>query len=95
MAGGNCHLDWLQLVVSSSWVDALHAVVLCCCWVRADRSGLAAAFSPAGALPWQNEKVLMADMAEGVELKNNQKVDSGLGYSVTGLFLFRDEDNSH
>lgn len=38
-------------------------------WVRADRSGLAAAFSPAGALPWQDEEVLMADMAEEMELK--------------------------
>lgn len=28
-------------------------------------------------------------------IKNNQKVDSGLGYSVTGLFLFWGEDNSH
>lgn len=70
MAGGNCCcLDWLQLVVSRFQVDALHAVVPCCYWVKADRSGLPAAFSPAGALPWQNEKVLMADTAEGVELK--------------------------
>lgn len=56
-------------MVSSIRVDALCALVPCCYWVRADRPGLAAAFSPAGALPWQNEKVLMADTAEGVELK--------------------------
>lgn len=52
--------------MSSIRVDALRAVAL---WVGADRSGLAAALSPAGALPWQNEKVLVADTAEGVELK--------------------------
>lgn len=34
-----------------------------------DRLRLAAAFSPAGALLWQIGKVLMADRAEGVELK--------------------------
>lgn len=34
-----------------------------------NRLGLAAAFSLAGTLPWQTEKVLMAEMAEGVELK--------------------------
>lgn len=38
-------------------------------WVRADWLGLAAALSPAGALPWQNEEVLVADTAEEVELK--------------------------
>lgn len=56
-------------MVSPVQVNALCAVVPCCYWVRADRLGLAAAFSLAGALPWQIEKVLMAGRAERVELK--------------------------
>lgn len=68
-AASCCHLDWLQLAVSSVWVDALRAVVPCCYWVRVDGSRLFAAFSPDGVWPWQDGNMLMADTAEEVELK--------------------------
>lgn len=91
IAGGNCPFVLAEAAVSDIQVAALYAALLLL--DESSQTGAVGSFLSSWSLPWQGEKVPRHGWRGGI--KNNQKVDSGLGYSVTDLFLFWDEDNLH